>query len=56
MVSPSHYQSPFGLKIDLSGFVEDDIAKILFAENSGVVVQVTDVRMVAAILKKHLRF
>ena len=43
----------YGLKIDLSGFAENDIAKILFAENSGVVVQIADIKAVTTILKKH---
>ena len=43
----------YGLKINLSGFSEKDFIKILFAENPGVVVQVSDIKNVSAILKKH---
>ena len=39
-----------GIKADLSAIAEDDIVKILFAENPGVLIQVKDVEKVSAIL------
>ena len=41
-----------GLKIDLSGIAEDDLVKILFAENPGVLIQVKNVGKVTAFLEK----
>jgi phosphoribosylformylglycinamidine synthase len=42
-----------GLKIDLSGFGEEDIVKVLFAENPAVVIQYSDEAKVSAILEKY---
>ncbi|MCQ2206192.1 MAG: phosphoribosylformylglycinamidine synthase [Bacteroidaceae bacterium] len=42
-----------GLNIDLSAFAETDPAKLLFAENPGVVVQVRDTDRFAEILDDH---
>src|SRR5690554_7377337 len=43
----------YGVAIDLSAFQEDDLVKILFSENPGVVVQVKDQKRVQAILDKY---
>ena len=32
----------YGLKLDLSAFEEDDLVKLLFSENPGVIIQVRD--------------
>jgi phosphoribosylformylglycinamidine synthase len=42
----------YGIKADLSEFEEQDIVKILFSENPGVVVQVADLESASAILQK----
>ncbi|MCL2073231.1 MAG: phosphoribosylformylglycinamidine synthase [Marinilabiliaceae bacterium] len=42
-----------GLNINLSDFSETNIVKILFAENPGVVVQVSDIKNVTQILEKY---
>ncbi len=42
-----------GLKVDLAGFGEEDIIKVLFAENPAVVIQYSDAEKVSAILEKH---
>ena len=42
-----------GLKIDLSGFDEEDMLKILFSENPGVVIQCADNQKVNDILKEN---
>mgnify|MGYP002516082386 FL=1 len=38
----------FGMEINLDSFAEDDIVKILFAENPGVVIQVADSNLATA--------
>ncbi|GAF04857.1 phosphoribosylformylglycinamidine synthase [Saccharicrinis fermentans DSM 9555 = JCM 21142] len=40
----------FGIQIDLSAIAENDLVKILFAENPGVLIQVKDVAKVTALL------
>ncbi len=40
----------FGINADLSSIAEEDIVKILFAENPGVLIQVKDVEKISAIL------
>jgi phosphoribosylformylglycinamidine synthase len=42
-----------GMKVDLSGFGEDDIIKVLFAENPGVIIQCEDLDKVDQILGKY---
>ncbi len=47
----------YGISADLSGIAEEDLIKILFAENPGVVLQVKDVEKVSSILEeKELGF
>ncbi len=41
----------YGISADLSGIAEDDLIKILFAENPGVVLQVKDIEKVTSILE-----
>ncbi len=41
----------YGINADLSGIAEEDLIKILFAENPGVVLQVKDVEKVISILE-----
>ncbi|MCW3805927.1 phosphoribosylformylglycinamidine synthase [Plebeiibacterium marinum] len=42
----------YGIKADLSAIAEDDLVKILFAENPGVLIQVKDVAKVTAVLEE----
>ncbi len=42
-----------GIKIDLSEIAEDDLVKILFAENPGVLIQVKNMGKVTALLEKN---
>ena len=42
-----------GLKIDLSGFEEKDLIKILFSENPGIIIQVKDMDFVTGFLKEN---
>ncbi|WP_258104841.1 phosphoribosylformylglycinamidine synthase [Marinoscillum sp. MHG1-6] len=42
-----------GMKVDLSGFDEEDIIKTLFAENPAVIIQCTEAEKVAEILSEH---
>ncbi len=41
-----------GLKLDLSGFVQEDILKVLFAENPSVLVQIKDIKSAEKILSE----
>ena len=41
-----------GLRINLSGIAEDDIVKILFSENPGVIVQVKDCKAFESMMEK----
>ncbi len=43
----------YGISVDLNKIKEDDIVKVLFAENSGVVIQVEDVEKVTDILESN---
>jgi phosphoribosylformylglycinamidine synthase len=43
----------YGIKTDLSAIAEDDLVKILFAENPGVLIQVKDVKKVIALLENN---
>ncbi|WP_075590659.1 phosphoribosylformylglycinamidine synthase [Labilibacter marinus] len=43
----------YGIKADLSAIAEDDLVKILFAENPGVLIQVKDTGKVTALLEKN---
>ncbi|ASB50210.1 phosphoribosylformylglycinamidine synthase [Alkalitalea saponilacus] len=43
----------YGIKADLSVFEEEDVVKILFSENPGVIIQVEDEKAVASILEKY---
>ncbi|TCO08752.1 phosphoribosylformylglycinamidine synthase [Natronoflexus pectinivorans] len=43
----------YGIKANLSVFEEEDVVKILFSENPGVIIQVEDEKAVAAILEKY---
>ncbi len=42
----------FGIEADFSSIEEEDLVKVLFAENSGVVIQVKDVDKVKAVLEE----
>jgi phosphoribosylformylglycinamidine synthase len=42
-----------GLAIDLADFIESDLVKVLFSENSGIIIQVKDEDTVRAILAAH---
>ncbi len=42
-----------GMDIDLSGIGEEDIVKLMFSENPGVIIQVEDANAVVPILKKN---
>ena len=41
-----------GLNVDLSGFAQEDVVKILFAENPSVLVQIKDIKSAEKILKE----
>lgn len=43
----------FGIKADLSSFEENDIVKILFSENPGVIIQVADIKAATDILNSY---
>lgn len=43
----------YGMKLDLSAFEEDDLVKLLFSENPGVIIQVRDLDKVNSILDKY---
>ena len=43
----------YGLKLDVSAFEEDDLVKLLFSENPGVIIQVRDLDKVNSILDKY---
>lgn len=43
----------YGIKIDLSAIAEDDLVKILFAENPGVLIQVKDIKKVSDLLENN---
>jgi phosphoribosylformylglycinamidine synthase len=43
----------YGIQVDLTGFKESDIVKILFSENPGVLIQIEDLKTVAAVLEKY---
>ncbi|MFY0600850.1 MAG: phosphoribosylformylglycinamidine synthase [Cyclobacteriaceae bacterium] len=42
-----------GMNINLDGFENDDVIKVLFSENPGVIMQTSDVSQTSDILKKH---
>ncbi len=42
----------FGMAVDFSALEEEDLVKVLFAENSGVIIQVKDVDKVKSVLEK----
>ncbi len=50
LLEMSFANNSYGLKIDLSAIAEDDLVKILFAENPGVLIQVKDAASVTALL------